>query len=230
MYHLSMNGHGNKRFNEKEAVGYIKSEAKKRNCKIKIFTKDRDKDELFEYSDGEFSEENMEIKCFKNGNDKNKYWLAVLAHEYHHLLQSEKPDKAWIEFVDNTSDYIYELEEIFDQSSKPRISKNQRIKIAKSTIKLELDCEIKTLNFLKNVDANINIDYYIGCANIILYKYIFWAKTGRWVTLKKSDEDFEKLIEDLIKTNNLNVFKKLNTYLYMNIPKNILTLFEKNKK
>lgn len=225
-----MNELGNKRFNEKEAVEYIKSEAKKRKCRVKIFTSERDKNKLFQYSDGEFSDQDMEIKCFKNKKDKNKYWLGVLAHEYHHLIQSEKPEKAWIEFIENTSDYIEELDDVFGGLNKSSISKNKRIKIAKSIIKLELDCEIKTINFLKNVDANVNMNYYIGCANIILYKYIFWAKTGKWASIKKSDEEFEKLIEELIRTNNLNTLKKLNTYLYMNIPKNIFNIFIKDYK
>ena len=163
---------------EQRVVEYIKAESKKRGCKVKIYSNRKLKNTLFECADGEFSEFDMEIRCLKDRKDKKNYWIGVLVHEYCHLLQCYNEEKVWQNFEDVTS----EIEDgiIFKKSSEIQMPKRQRLNLAKAIIKLELDCEKKAVNLLKQLKTNIDYDYYIACANVILYKYIFWAETGKW--------------------------------------------------
>jgi hypothetical protein len=211
-----------KKFNSvKYVTSYIKKECAKRNCTVKLFQKQNAF--LKNHSDGEFCESEMEIYCYKNLSDKTNYWLAVLAHEYCHLIQSLKNKTLWSNFQESASLINEEVDFIF---SSKKIGAKNRKKVANSIIRLELDCEKKTIKLLRKLKAPIDYDYYIFYSNIVLYKYLYWARFNKWISTKHSKKEFDNLFLKF-KNNNLNKFKSLKEYKSVrSIPFEILKLFK----
>ena len=209
-----------------QIVSYIKKESRSRNCTVKLTTS-YDKT-LQDISDGEFSEMEMRITCYRNNKDPKNYWLGVLVHEYCHLIQSSENQHVWSNFQKIAEVYEKELDELFLNKKNSKLNKNNRIKLSQAIIKLELDCERKAIKLLKKLNAPIDYNYYIACANIVLYKYLYWAETGKWIILNKDKADFPEIL-DLLKKDGFNKLKTVKDYCSIKlIPKNLLDVFRAN--
>lgn len=161
--------------NLKDFIELVKSELKKYQGKLLLIPSGKIKS----LEDGEFSEAEMIIKCFVDLS--SNYWVGVLAHEYCHFLQCTSNSKVWNDFQDSVFS-IKKYESIFNKKSS--INKSKRKKVAKSIIKLELDCDKKAIKIIKKYSLPVDLKEYIVKANVILYKYLYWAEHGVWPDFK----------------------------------------------
>lgn len=147
--------------------------------------------------------ENPIIKVAKGGLDEDE-WFGVLIHEYSHFLQWRDNIKIWNKFCDYDVTYSHLL-------LKPQKYKKELLTL----INLELDCEKRTINIIKN---NNLFDHkkYAQSANAILYKYAFLYKYGKW---PNDNRKYQKVQEFCPKR----ILKSYNEYL--NIPKKIIEYY-----
>jgi hypothetical protein len=90
---------------------------------------------------------------------------------------------------------------------------------------MELECEKMTLELVKDFDLPLDIKDYITLANIIFYKYLYWAEYEIWPSFS------EKKKNNKINCDNLNISKLMSREKYKsirNIPKKILNIFKNN--
>jgi hypothetical protein len=169
--------------------------------------------------DGEFLESDMIIRCYVD--DLSSYWIGVLAHEYAHFLQCINENKLWLNFQNSIFDNIEDLELAFHKDGK-KLDKKLRKKIASSVIKMELDCDKSAIKLINKYKLPVNKKEYRSKANIVLYKYLFWAEYGVWpsITNKKNGK--------IASWNSLNVSKLFSEEKYQNyknIPSKLISLF-----
>jgi hypothetical protein len=129
-------------------------------------------------SDGEFLETDMLIKCYVDYS--STYWIGVLAHEYAHFLQCIKGNGFWVKFQNAMFENIDDLEDIFTKKPNKIINKTLRKKISRSIINMELDCDKQAIKLINKYKLPVDKKEYIAKANVILYKYLYWAEHGIW--------------------------------------------------
>lgn len=159
-------------------IQFVKEELKKKNGKLILRTKIANG----ETQDGEFCEKTNTIRCKKGKS--SYYWLGVLAHEYCHFVQSCKKTKSWVNFQKNIEkpDGVNEIlsDEKSNKNKKYKFDKKTRRKIILTVIDMELECEKMTLKLIKDFELPLNIEEYVALANIIFYKYLYWAEYEIW--------------------------------------------------
>ena len=110
---------------------------------------------------------------------------------------------------------------------KFKFNKKKRKQIVSAVIDIELECEKMTLELVKNFDLPLNIEEYVALANIIFYKYLYWAEYEIWPNV--SDKKRNKKID----YNDLSICKLMSRGKYKNIkniPLKLLNIFNSNKK
>lgn len=150
------------------------------------------------------SNDNPIIKVAK-GNLKEEEWFGVLIHEYCHFLQWRDDSKTWSKF----SDYDVTYSQIL---LKPEKYKKELIAL----FELEIDCEKRTFNIIKNNDL---FDYkkYAQTANAILYKYAILYKNDKW----PEDNRKYKKVQEFCPSKILKSYKE-----YLNIPEKIYNYYK----
>lgn len=150
------------------------------------------------------SNDNPIIKVAK-GSLLEEEWFGILIHEYCHYLQWRDDVKAWSKF----SNYDITYSQII---SKPEKYKQELIAL----LELEIDCEKRTTNIIKN---NKLFDHkkYAKSANSILYKYAMLYKYHKW---PKDNRKFKK-IQDFCPTKILKSYKD-----YLNIPEKVYNYYK----
>jgi hypothetical protein len=199
--------------NVKNFVNLVKQELKEKKGKLLLIPSGKTKS----FEDGQFSEIDMEIKCFVDLS--SNYWIGVLAHEYCHFVQCSKNLDIWNDFQEKMAS-IKNNDDIFRGKSK--IRKAKRKTIAASIIKLELDCDKKAVRLIKKYMLPVDLKEYISKANIILYKYVFWGEYGFWPSLKdkKTGNIIEWQIFKLSRFGNIQKYQKIE-----DIPKKLFYMF-----
>jgi hypothetical protein len=165
-------------------IEMVKNELKKHDGKI-IF---KNTDIAHRDIDGEFSEFDMIIKCYID--PCSNYWIGVLAHEYSHFLQCIKQSDYWINFQKDVLE-IDNFDDIFkNKKLKNKITKQKRLKIIDSIIKMELDCDKSAIKLINKYKLPVDKKEYKSKANIVLYKYLYWAEYAHWpdITCKKTNK------------------------------------------
>jgi hypothetical protein len=158
--------------------------------------------------DGEFIESDMIIKCFIDFS--STYWIGVLAHEYSHFLQCVNHNKLWLRFQDSVFDNIDELEDIFTKK-RNKINKTLRKKLSRSIINMELDCDKQAIKLINKYKLPVDKKEYTAKANVILYKYLYWAEYGTW-------PDFiNKIARKTVNYKNIGLTKLLSQEKYKSI-------------
>lgn len=209
----------------KDFIQLVKKELKKKNGKLILRTKIANG----ETQDGEFCEKTNTIRCKKNLS--SYYWVGVLAHEYCHFIQSCKKTKFWVNFQKSIEkpDGVNEIlsDEKLNKNREFKFNKKKRKQIVSAVIDIELECEKMTLELVKNFDLPLNIEEYVALANIIFYKYLYWAEYEIWPNF--SDKKRNKKID----YNDLSICKLMSRGKYKNIkniPLKLLNIFNSNKK
>jgi hypothetical protein len=207
----------------KEFVEFVKKELNKKSGKLILRTKIANG----ETQDGEFCEKTNTIRCKKNLS--SYYWVGVLAHEYCHFVQSSKKTEFWVNFQKNLKEPQNVGEIISDddgnKNKKYKFNKKKRQTIISTLIDMELECEKMTLELVKDFDLPLDIKDYITLANIIFYKYLYWAEYEIWPSFS------EKKKNNKINCDNLDISKLMSREKYKsirNIPKKILNIFKNN--
>lgn len=210
----------------KNFVQFVKKELEKKNGKLILRTNIANG----QIQDGEFCEKTNTIRCKKNLS--SYYWLGVLAHEYCHFIQSCKKTKFWVNFQKNIEkpDGVNEI--LSDKKSnkikKYKFNKKARQKIVSAVIDMELECEKMTLKIIKDFELPVDIKEYISLANIIFYKYLYWAEYEIWPNfsdgkIKKSNKkiNYDSFIRSELM--NRSKYRKL-----QDIPAKLLNVFITN--
>ena len=203
----------------KHFVEIIEKQLKSHNGKIIFKNKNIENRDI----DGEFSEFDMTITCYIDYS--STYWIGVLAHEYSHFLQCIGGSEYWANFQESALQ-IDDLDNIFkNKKIKPKITKRKRLKIMSNIIKMELDCDKSAIKLINKYKLPVDKKEYNSKANIVLYKYLYWAEYGHWpsITCKKTNkrtywEDFK-------------ISKLLGEEKYINvdqIPRKLFYTFQEN--
>lgn len=152
---------------------------------------------------GYFSEEDKEIVISLKEQD----WLEVLAHEYNHFIQYITNEPSYVSLTQGDSNYLTEMWDWIDKESE---FEEARLDVMFETVReMELVCERKTMETIKEFNLPIDLDEYIFSANVYLYFYSFVRKYRCWfkenIGIKDItelsdlqmtlDEDFSKLPE-----------------------------------
>lgn len=146
-------------------------------------------------------------------------WLEILVHEYNHMIQYVEKRPVW----DNLSidGHLMKQTDLLDLwlSGIIELNEAQLNHCIDVTIDVELDCEISSVNTIKEFSLPIDIDQYIKKANsyVLFYhvvkKYRKWSKPGRSPYMIK--EVLEKMPKDF-------------SLDYKNPPLELLNLIEKH--
>ena len=150
------------------------------------------------------SNDNPIIKVAK-GSLLEEEWFGILIHEYCHYIQWRDDVKAWSKF----SNYDITYSQIL---LKPTKYKKELI----SLFELEIDCEKRVINIIKNNNL-FNYKKYAQTANSILYKYAFLYKYGKWPDDNRKYKKVEEFCPDKI----LKSYKD-----YLNIPEKVYNYYK----
>lgn len=151
----------------------IRKTAKANGIKIKLLNKEEvlAPDENLPCP-GYFSDEYKELCVAMKG--KEAEWLSTLVHESCHMDQYLENQFLWKKCepaYDIFSDWLLNKAEPPDDILRESIQ---------DIIRLELDCEKRSIKKIKEYDLNLDIPTYIQSANINLYAYLFFYETKSW--------------------------------------------------
>jgi hypothetical protein len=155
-------------------ITMVKNKLKKYNGKI-LF---KNTDIVHRDIDGEFSEFDMTIKCYIDPS--SNYWVGVLAHEYSHFRQSITESPYWTNFQNEVAE-VDDFDKIFkNKKTKLSTAKAKRLKIIYHVVRMELDCDKSAIKLINKYKLPVDKNEYRAKANIVLYKYLYWAEYGIW--------------------------------------------------
>jgi len=200
-------------------INSIRSNMRKYNGKIILKDASLSHGEI----DGEFCEFDMTIKCFLDTS--SNYWMGVLAHEYCHFLQCINASKYWTDFQKSVIK-IEDLNNLFKNGKRNQnLTKQNRLKLVPYIIKMELDCDKSAICLINKYKLPVNKKEYSSKANIILYKYLYWAEYGIWPSI--NDKKTGKVTD----WKNLQISRLMSDKNYLNvnnIPKRLFDIFFNN--
>jgi hypothetical protein len=129
---------------------------------------------------GWFDPTKKELVCaYKNLNG-----FTVLVHEYNHMLQWKNRKEFWNKCGQNDESFL------FDWIAGKEMSASKVTRILKKTIRLERDCEIRTLKTFKKYKLDVDLEHYIRQANVYIYSYWFIRKYRKWPSMKIYSKSF----------------------------------------
>lgn len=131
---------------------------------------------------GSFGDDPLEFTVAMGGSFRGS--MSVYVHEYGHYLQWLDDTSIWHD-EDHVTPFFNWLEGEQDTITKKQVYGAQM---------LELDCEKKAVELIKDFDLPINLDWYIKCANAYLFSYNSIYKRRKW-TAKKSCHRVKKIYD-----------------------------------
>lgn len=122
---------------------------------------------------------------------KKSDWLGVLAHEYCHMLQWLRDVKVWTDCFH----YGLDTAEIIDLWLKGfvELTNEQKYNYIDRTIKLERDCEQRTVAVIEKYELPIEIDQYIKYANAYIGFYAAMAQYRKWYNPLKAPYNSKRI-------------------------------------
>jgi hypothetical protein len=139
-------------------------------------------------------------------------WLPVLVHESCHMDQWSEGLPIWKE----TENMRYNI--FGDFLKGKRCILKEAHKCMDILKKVEIDCEIRSIEKIKKYKLPINIKEYIQKANAYIFSYNWMKKTRRWVD---SDSLYKPEVLEIIDTEFYNSYDET--------PKKIESMFKKYK-
>jgi hypothetical protein len=118
---------------------------------------------------GYFDEKDLKVATKKSEKD----WVPILVHESCHLDQFLEKSPLW-----KAGDYG--INTIDSWLTGKHFEQKQLIKAFCNTIKLEVDCEIKTVKKIKQYKLNIPIRDYIQKVNAYIFSYWATYRDRKW--------------------------------------------------
>jgi hypothetical protein len=132
-------------------------------------------------SSGYFSEDEKKI-CVSM---KSKDFIGILAHEYSHLRQ----------YIENEELYNYYSKsyiKVFQWLDGARVQKIQHH--LDNSLLLELDCEKRSVDLMKNFDLGVDIKDYIKRANAYIYFWKYLKYSRKWCNPYNTPSNNESLV------------------------------------
>ena len=160
---------------------------------------------------GYFDEEELAVATNKKEND----WLTILIHESCHLDQYTQKIAIWNQGDDGL--------DIIDKWLEGGECASQRLQKAFiDTIKLEADCEKRSVKKIKKYNLPINQEVYIQKANAYILSYWATYRDRKWFPFPYNNP---KIYKKMPKT-----FLSMKDYLNINHPLLSLYVHEKNNQ
>lgn len=145
------------------------------------------------YVSGYFQDEPAELAvAIKMNEDK---WLSILVHESCHMDQWLENTNIWK--LQNSK--YGDINQILDDklSGKKEYSLKQFKEALNKCLRLELDCEKRSVKKIKKYNLDIDIKEYIKKANAYIFFYSIMASTYKWCdTAPYKIEEIYKIMPD----------------------------------
>lgn len=142
---------------------------------------------------GFFTETPYPKLAVATGKNK-KEWLAILAHEFSHACQWKEQDPLWVQLFD---DWGYGREEASDALDRwldgEEWSNTTLCDVIARIRDIELDCEKRTIQWIKTFKLPIDIEEYTQKANSYVYFYNQVQKTRRWYDTGQAPYQLERV-------------------------------------
>lgn len=119
----------------------------------------------------------------------NKDSIQTLAHEYCHFLQWKKYKKFWKKYGGNDGS----LEEWLNGKE---FTKHKITRFIKNTIRIERDCEKKTVALLKKYKIKFDEKKYIQQSNVYILSYWYIKEYRKWPSKKIYHPSFYEKLPD----------------------------------
>jgi hypothetical protein len=137
---------------------------------------------------GWFSEEDKELCVWKH----NPVYYETLIHEYCHFLQYRDKYEFWSSRVDDTDVF-------FDWLDGGDYSPYLVRKAVNGVIEIEHDCELMTIEKIKEHNIDIDIDRYSRMTSTYLFSYYTTMETRQWPKSSIYTDDILSLMPDGVK-------------------------------
>jgi len=147
-----------------EFIAKVAIECIENDVSLKIIQK-----EIVSGYSGWFDSNKKELMCAY----KSVSGFETLIHEYHHFLQWKNNPKLWKECEADRNPFLCWMQ-------GEEITKNKLTRSFNKAIKLERDCEIKSINFIKKHGLSVNVERYIKEANAYIFSYHYVKKYRNW--------------------------------------------------
>lgn len=159
-----------------EFIGKIVSELLENEVSLKIVQKKSQNN----YG-GWFDPHRKELFCAYKG----KYGFEILIHEYNHFRQWYYRREFWDSCNANDGHFLLWLE------GDDSITKAEKEKGFKDTLKLERDCEINSIKTIQKYDLPVDLENYFKLANSYLFSHYYARKYREWPTKIMNSKNFK---------------------------------------
>lgn len=186
----------------------IRAVARKHGIKLRFTTKKLVKTNPKDSASTGYFDENRKVLAVSNFNDLYTF-ISVLAHESCHMDQYINDRYFWDKCSVGYTLFFQWLEDGVD------VKQSQLEECVQDIIRLELDCEIRSIKKLKKYKIPVDFNDYIKKTNCYLYGYLFFLEKRQWIPAIYQDEE---------------VWKKASSRLsksYKKIPSRLRKAFEK---
>ena len=143
-----------------------------RLVKDKFVFEDWDKAKLFG-SGGYFDSDNRILAVAIEKRESR--WLSIFVHESCHMDQFLSNSRAWEKYSPGHTLFFNWLQ---DNKS---VKKEQLEQAAQDAIRIELDCERRSLEKIKKYNLDLDEIDYIRGINAYLHGYLFSLETKKWL-------------------------------------------------
>jgi hypothetical protein len=161
---------GNKKLVEK-FIAHVKAECKKYKIKFKMSKYNKVHSGDFIMCGGYFDDENKTLAVATGGRTQEQC-LALLVHEYNHLLQWANKSKYW---CGDSDGFLLWLEGKNNRWNDKKINHHFL-----KTVGVEWDCERQSVKMIKKWKLPINLKSYIQQANAYVGSYAVMKKKRKW--------------------------------------------------
>lgn len=169
-------------------IGFVKKRAKDFDVQIKLSTKkavDIDGVEVSGYFDGE--NKVLAVSC----NKPEEQWFPILVHEACHMDQWIEQCDAWMNCeMEDGSD---STDELFEWFAGKEISDEEVEQLAMKSFEVELDCERRTLERIKEFNLPIDQTDYIQKANSYIYFYFAFPRRRSFYDSNRKPYEIEEV-------------------------------------
>jgi len=174
--------------NDQDIIRFIKEECEKNNITMVV------DDAEFTYADsipctGYFDHDQMKLAIAI----KAPKAILILIHEYCHMRQWIEQCDAWKEYEESDSGVIMD----WWLARKIELTEEQQLKYFNIVAKLELDCEKRTVEFMKANGLESQVDVYIQSANAYILSYQFTRRLRSWNKPGQAPYNNPKVVEIL---------------------------------
>ncbi len=104
----------------------------------------------------------------------SKDWFIILVHEYNHMLQWSQKDPLW-KLVQESDKYLWRW-----IGGEIELEHERAKKYVMANLRVELDCERRTLKMCGMLDLPIDPEWYVKKANSYVYFYHMVLKHRKW--------------------------------------------------